>query len=102
MFMLSLKSGGVGLNLTKASYIFHLDPWWNPATENQATDRAHRIGQKQSVFVTKLLMHNSVEEKISQLKAQKQALYQAVLNEDLAKRKNGVLLTKEDFNFLLE
>jgi superfamily II DNA or RNA helicase len=64
LFLISLKAGGVGLNLTKADTIIHYDPWWNPAVENQATDRAHRIGQKKPVFVYKLIVSNTVEEKI--------------------------------------
>src|SRR5690606_32097299 len=75
IFLISLKTGGVGLNLTRAAYVMHLDPWWNPAVERQATDRAHRIGQRQTVFVNRLLMRHSVEEKIMALKARKQALF---------------------------
>ena len=63
VFLISLKAGGMGLNLTKASYVFHLDPWWNPAVEAQATDRTHRIGQERQVFSFRLAMHNTVEEK---------------------------------------
>ena len=68
VLIMSLKVGGVGLNLTQASYVFHMDPWWNPAVENQATDRVHRIGQKQKVLVTRLLMKHSIEEKMMRLK----------------------------------
>ena len=68
---MSLKVGGVGLNLTQASYVFHMDPWWNPAVENQATDRVHRIGQKQKVLVTRLLMKHSIEEKNDAVKREK-------------------------------
>jgi SNF2 family DNA or RNA helicase len=64
VFLISLKAGGVGLNLTSADYVFMLDPWWNPAAENQAIDRSHRIGQKQNVFVYKFIAQNTVEEKI--------------------------------------
>jgi non-specific serine/threonine protein kinase len=64
----------VGLNLTRASYVFHLDPWWNPAVESQASDRAHRIGQNKRVTVKRLLMHHSIEEKMMQLKKKKSAL----------------------------
>ena len=78
VFLISLKAGGVGLNLTEADTVIHYDPWWNPAAENQATDRAHRIGQKKSVFVYKLITENSVEEKIVAMQANKQALVQGV------------------------
>lgn len=74
VFLISLKAGGVGLNLTAADYVIHVDPWWNPAVEMQATDRAHRIGQDKPVFVYKLMMKDSVEEKILQLQERKRAL----------------------------
>lgn len=63
VFLISLKAGGLGLNLTEADYVFLLDPWWNPAVEAQAVDRAHRIGQSRSVFTYKFITRNSVEEK---------------------------------------
>lgn len=78
VFLISLKAGGVGLNLTEADTVIHYDPWWNPAAENQATDRAHRIGQDKQVFVYKLVVENSVEEKIIAMQAKKQALADAV------------------------
>jgi superfamily II DNA or RNA helicase len=74
LFLISLKAGGTGLNLTAADTVIHYDPWWNPAAEAQATDRAHRIGQQQPVFVYKLIAQNTVEEKILQLQADKRAL----------------------------
>ena len=74
LFLISLKAGGTGLNLTAADTVIHYDPWWNPAAEAQATDRAHRIGQDQPVFVYKLIAQGTVEEKIMQLQADKQAL----------------------------
>jgi non-specific serine/threonine protein kinase len=101
VFLLSLKAGGQGLNLTKASYVFHLDPWWNPAVENQASDRAHRIGQKQKVSIMRLLMRHTIEEKMMELKQQKLELYQAVL-EGAAHRGGGTALSQKDFDFLLE
>jgi len=73
-FLISLKAGGLGLNLTAADYVIHIDPWWNPAVEIQATDRTHRIGQEKPVFVYKLIARDSVEEKIVQLQEQKQDL----------------------------
>jgi non-specific serine/threonine protein kinase len=99
VFLLSLKAGGQGLNLTKASYVFHLDPWWNPAVENQASDRAHRIGQRNRVIITRLLMSHTVEEKMMQLKRRKLALYRALLE---SPEKGGpTAITREDFDFLL-
>ena len=100
VFLLSLKAGGQGLNLTKASYVFHLDPWWNPAVENQASDRAHRIGQHQKVSIMRLLMRHTIEEKMMALKRQKLELYHAVLD-GVAHRGGGVSLTQKDFEFLL-
>lgn len=100
IFLLSLKAGGQGLNLTRASYVFHLDPWWNPAVENQASDRAHRIGQLQKVSITRVLMRHTIEEKMMELKKRKLALYKAVL-EDTARGAKGFSISKSDFDFLL-
>ena len=100
VFLLSLKAGGQGLNLTKASYVFHLDPWWNPAVEDQASDRAHRIGQKNKVTVTRLLMRHTIEEKMMELKKRKGALYEAIL-QDGDGGLPGPLISKTDFEFLL-
>jgi SNF2 family DNA or RNA helicase len=74
LFLISLKAGGVGLNLTEADTVIHYDPWWNPAVEAQATDRAHRIGQDKPVFVYKLITEGTVEEKILALQARKKQL----------------------------
>jgi SNF2 family DNA or RNA helicase len=74
LFLISLKAGGAGLNLTGADYVIHLDPWWNPAVEDQATDRAHRIGQSRPVTVYRLVVSDSIEEKILALHASKRAL----------------------------
>ncbi|MDG3065483.1 SNF2-related protein [Thauera mechernichensis] len=82
VFLISLKAGGVGLNLTAADTVIHYDPWWNPAAENQATDRAHRIGQDKPVFVFKLVCAGSIEEKILALQEKKAALAEGVLSED--------------------
>jgi SNF2 family DNA or RNA helicase len=79
LFLISLKAGGVGLNLTAADTVIHYDPWWNPAVENQATDRAHRIGQDKPVFVYKLICAGTVEDKILALQQRKAALARAVL-----------------------
>ena len=80
VFLISLKAGGRGLNLTAADTVIHYDPWWNPAAENQATDRAHRIGQDKPVFVYKLIARGSVEEKIQQLQQAKANLAKGVLD----------------------
>ena len=80
VFLISLKAGGVGLNLTAADTVIHYDPWWNPAVENQATDRAHRIGQDKPVFVYKLVCSNTIEEKIVALQAKKAALASAIMS----------------------
>ncbi len=82
VFLISLKAGGVGLNLTAADTVIHFDPWWNPAVENQATDRAHRIGQTKNVFVYKLAVAGSIEEKILALQEKKAELAAGVLSED--------------------
>jgi SNF2 family DNA or RNA helicase len=78
VFLISLKAGGVGLNLTEADTVIHYDPWWNPAVENQATDRAHRIGQTKAVFVYKLIVENSIEQKILELQKRKQAIQNTI------------------------
>lgn len=82
VLLLSLKAGGVGLNLTAADTVIHLDPWWNPAVERQATDRAHRIGQDQPVFVYKLVVEGSIEERMLALQERKAALAEGVLGSD--------------------
>ncbi len=82
VFLLSLKAGGTGLNLTAASYVVLYDPWWNPAVENQAIDRTHRIGQTNPVIAYRLLARNTVEEKIRKLQAQKQMMVTGVLGEE--------------------
>ena len=81
IFLISLKAGGVGLNLTAADTVIHYDPWWNPAVENQATDRAHRLGQDKPVFVYKLIAAGSIEEKILALQEQKAELAAGILSE---------------------
>ncbi len=100
VFLISLKAGGKGLNLTRATYVYHMDPWWNPAVENQASDRAHRIGQTEQVTVTRLIMRHTIEEKMMALKARKTELYRAILEEGTGS--GGAALTREDFEFLLE
>lgn len=99
VFLLSLKAGGKGLNLTRATYVFHLDPWWNPAVEDQASDRAHRIGQTAQVTITRLIMRHTIEEKMMELKKRKLALYKALLDDASSGGKTGI--SREDFNYLL-
>jgi SNF2 family DNA or RNA helicase len=82
VFLVSLKAGGHGLNLTAAEYVYLLDPWWNPAVEAQAIDRAHRIGQERQVFATRVVARDTIESKILELQAGKRALADAILNED--------------------
>ena len=82
IFLVSLKAGGTGLNLTGADMVVHYDPWWNPAAEDQATDRVHRIGQTKSVFVYRLIARSTVEERIMQLKSQKRDLVDSVISAD--------------------
>jgi SNF2 family DNA or RNA helicase len=82
LFLISLKAGGTGLNLTAADYVIHLDPWWNPAVEDQATDRAHRIGQTRAVTVIRLVARGTIEEQVIALHADKRALAGAVFDEE--------------------
>lgn len=82
VFLISLKAGGFGLTLTEADYVFLLDPWWNPASEDQAIDRTHRIGQDKPVFVYRMIAEDTIEEKVMQLKARKAALFDAVIDDD--------------------
>ncbi len=82
VFLISLKAGGHGLNLTAADYVYLLDPWWNPAVEAQAIDRAHRIGQMRHVLATRIVARNTIEEKILELQASKRALADAILGQD--------------------
>ena len=81
VFLISLKAGGVGLNLTAADTVIHIDPWWNPAVEAQATDRAHRIGQTEVVTSYKLIARGTVEEKILSLQDRKREMTEALLTE---------------------
>ena len=98
IFLISLKAGGLGLNLTAAEYVYLLDPWWNPAVEAQAIDRSHRIGQTQHVFAYRLICRDTVEEKILELQQKKRDLADAILNAD-----NRLIstLTRDDLEFLL-
>jgi non-specific serine/threonine protein kinase len=96
---LSLKAGGTGLNLTAADYVIHYDPWWNPAVEDQATDRAHRMGQEKKVFVYKMITKSSVEEKILRLQQDKRKLNESVIVADQSFAKQ---ITKEDLESLFD
>jgi SNF2 family DNA or RNA helicase len=82
VFLISLKAGGSGLNLTGADMVIHFDPWWNPAVEDQATDRAHRIGQQRTVYSIKLIARDSVEEKVLELQSKKKAVIDATIDGD--------------------
>ena len=88
LFLISLKAGGVGLNLTAADYVIHLDPWWNPAIESQATDRVHRMGQQNKVFVYKLITSGTIEEKIQELQESKKQLLAEIIDIDTAAEKS--------------
>jgi len=97
LFLISLKAGGQGLNLTAADYIYILDPWWNPAVEAQAVDRAHRIGQTRPVFAYRLIARDTVEEKIVSLQARKRELAESIVR---AEEGMAASLTAEDVELL--
>jgi superfamily II DNA or RNA helicase len=99
LFLISLKAGGLGLNLTAAEYVYLLDPWWNPAVEAQAVDRTHRIGQTQSVFAYRLIAKDTVEEKVLELQQSKREIADAIINQE-----NSLLrdLSREDLAVLLD
>ncbi len=99
LFLISLKAGGTGLNLTAADTVIHYDPWWNPAVENQATDRAHRIGQDKTVFVYKLVAKGTVEEKILDMQQRKKALMDGLFSD---KTTSKLELTEQDLQGLFE
>jgi superfamily II DNA or RNA helicase len=98
LFLISLKAGGLGLNLTAAEYVFLLDPWWNPAVEAQAIDRTHRIGQTRQVFAYRLIARDTVEEKVLKLQETKRNLADAIINADNSLIRN---LGREDLELLL-
>ena len=110
VFLISQKAGGVGLNLTMADYVVLTDPWWNPAVEEQAVDRTHRIGQTRNVHVYRLVSQNTIEEKVLALQDSKRQLVSGVLAEDGAGEAagagsgavGGARLTSEDLRMLLE
>ena len=101
VFLISLKAGGTGLNLTSADVVIHFDPWWNPAIEDQATDRAHRFGQENVVEVIKLIARGTIEEKVLAMQNNKKELINKVINGEL---ENGTFLkslTEEELLDLL-
>ena len=100
-FLISLKAGGVGLNLTRAQYVFHVDPWWNPAVERQASDRAHRMGQQKTVFIQRLIMRHTIEEKIMLLKERKQAVFDQIINSGDASIRGSSMIGRDDIDLLL-
>ncbi|WP_125153476.1 DEAD/DEAH box helicase [Clostridium rectalis] len=102
VFLISLKAGGTGLNLTSASLVIHFDPWWNPAVEAQAADRAHRIGQKNKVQVIKLIARETIEEKIVDLQDQKKELVHSVITGELKNSNDLSKLSKEELIKLLK
>ena len=101
VFLISLKAGGVGLNLTSASVVIHFDPWWNPAIENQATDRAHRFGQKNVVEVVKLISKDTIEEKILLLQEDKKELIESLMDEKEMDGKKFKRLSEDEILNLL-
>ena len=98
VFLISLKAGGIGLTLTEADYVFVLDPWWNPAVEKQAVDRAHRIGQTRPVLVYRLVAADTIEDKVMELKARKAALFDSVLDGDATM---AATMTADDVRVML-
>ncbi len=101
VLLMTLKTGGVGLNLTAADYVYIFDPWWNAAAENQAIDRVHRIGQKNSVFSYKLITQGTIEEKILQLQQNKLELVESLIESDSQSSRNGEkMLREEDIDFI--
>jgi len=98
VFLMTLKTGGIGLNLTAADYIFIFDPWWNKSAENQAIDRAHRIGQDKTVFSYKLITKDTIEEKMLQLQGLKSELFESLISTDGASIKS---LDEKDVEFVL-
>jgi SNF2 family DNA or RNA helicase len=99
VFLVSLKAGGVGLNLTAADTVIIFDPWWNPAVEEQAIDRAYRIGQNKAVFVYRLMAADTIEEKMDDLKARKRALADGLYDRE---GRLGAALTEQDVDALFE
>src|SRR5690606_19740006 len=98
IFLISLKAGGIGLNLTAADYVYIVDPWWNPAVEQQAIDRTHRIGQTKNIFAYRMICKDTIEEKIATLQERKRLLAKELIADDNAFLKR---LTSDDIAYLL-
>jgi SNF2 family DNA or RNA helicase len=101
VLLVSLKAGGTGINLTRADTVIHYDPWWNPAVESQATDRAHRIGQDQSITVYRLVCEGTVEERVLALQERKRGLTEAITRDAQARSSDGLALAPDDLELLL-
>ena len=99
IFLISLKAGGTGLNLIGADTVIHMDPWWNVAIENQATDRAHRIGQKKNVEIIKFICMDSIEERVIELQNLKKDVINKFISNDESSIQN---ISKEDFYYILK
>jgi non-specific serine/threonine protein kinase len=97
VFLISLKAGGVGLNLTAADYVYIVDPWWNPAVEQQAIDRTHRIGQTKNIFAYRMICKDTIEDKILQLQEKKRLLARDLISDETSFVKK---LTREDVEYL--
>ncbi len=102
VFLISLKAGGTGLNLTGADLVIHFDPWWNPAVEDQAVDRAHRIGQTKTVEVIKLITKGTIEEKIYDLQEKKKEIIKSVLDGENHDKVLLSTMTEEDMEDLFK
>ena len=102
VFLISLKAGGTGLNLTSADVVIHFDPWWNPAVEEQATDRAHRIGQKNVVSVIKIIAKGTIEEKILSLQEEKKKLITELMGDEMAGGEGFKAMSEDDIFGLFE
>jgi SNF2 family DNA or RNA helicase len=101
VLLISLKAGGTGINLTTADTVIHYDPWWNPAVEEQATDRAHRIGQTHPITVYRLVCEGTVEQRVLSLQERKRALTQALQRDAEHRSSQGLQLAPEDLELLL-
>ena len=97
VFLISLKAGGIALNLTEASRVFVMDPWWNPAVEDQAMDRIHRLGQYRPIKITRMVIENSIEARILELQEKKKALFESTIGQDQSSLSR---LSEDDFRFL--
>lgn len=99
VFLISLKAGGVGLNLTAANHVFLIDPWWNPAVEDQAVERVHRIGQKKNVEIIRFICRQTVEERIIELHQHKKQLFDSTISRNQEEKK---AMNLENFKYLMQ